>query len=754
MIGWLARHDPGYLALRRAGRAALLLPALFALGEKVLDNAQLATFAAFGTFAMLGLVDFEGRMRDRLQAQAWLGIAGATLLCLGTLASRDAWLAAAGMAIVAFVVLFAGVVSSVLARATTSLLLAFILPVSLPGPASVIPDRLAGWGLAAVAGLIAIRVLWPPPERSPLRAAAIGACKALALRLRADVAPELEQAVARASEAIDSLQRGFLVAPFRPTGLSTPARTLVRLVDELVWLNDIVQAQAVERPGSLDAPTRAVRLAVADVLDRGAELLEAPASGPEALRDALSGLDGALVAMERSVTQELPRRRFAATRDQAAGDEQVAAFIASLEPSFRAQELSFAAAQVGRNIDLTVAAEQRSWAESLLGHQPEGASGPLPTARQRARAHLRPSSVWLHNSLRGAAGLALAVLLANKVGAQHSFWVAFGAFSVLRSNALSTGQFVARSVLGTVVGFAVGAALLAAIGTNHTLLWLLLPLAVFFGVVAPTVISFTAGQAAFTVTLVILFNIIQPAGWRVGLIRIEDVALGCAVSLTVALLFWPRGAGAELRKALGDAYATSSAYLDEVVEYGSLCCTIASPASGAPEAAGLEAAAAYRRLDDVLRTYVAERGPKPVPLAEIANLVTGAAALRLTADAVLELWRGAGDPGVGDRAAARHELAGLSAQIRAWYAGLATTLEDEQAPLEPLALDRQADRRFVEALYRDLLDQDSLAGATAVRLIWTRDHLGAAARLQERIALPVQALAATAGRRGPTEGEE
>jgi hypothetical protein len=59
---------------------------------------------------------------------------------------------------------------------------------------------------------------------------------------------------------------------------------------------------------------------------------------------------------------------------------------------------------------------------------------------------------------------------------------------------------------------------------------------------APAAISFAAGQAGFTLTLVFLFNIIQPAGWRVGLLRVEDIALGCAVSLVVGLLFWPRGA--------------------------------------------------------------------------------------------------------------------------------------------------------------------------------------------------------------------
>src|SRR5258708_25011080 len=92
------------------------------------------------------------------------------------------------MAVVAFTVLFAGVVSSVLAGATTSLLLAFILPVSLPGPASQIPDRVAGWGLAAAVSLVAIALLWPAPERNPVPSGASDACRALGRRPGAEVA--------------------------------------------------------------------------------------------------------------------------------------------------------------------------------------------------------------------------------------------------------------------------------------------------------------------------------------------------------------------------------------------------------------------------------------------------------------------------------------------------------------------------------------------------------------------------------------
>jgi hypothetical protein len=241
-LRWLGQRDRGFAALRRATRAAIIMPAMFALGDKVIGNPQLATFAAFGSFAMLLLVDFGGPMAERLQAQAALAVTGGVFVCLATLASQTAWLAAVAMAVVGFGVIFAGVVSSVLAGATTALLLAFILPVSLAAPASAVPDRLAGWGMAAGAALVATALLWPAPARDRLRGAAAAACRALAARLRAGVAYLLsgmdgqfaldrDHAAAQADQAVEALRSTFLATPYRPTGLSTPDRTTVRLVD-------------------------------------------------------------------------------------------------------------------------------------------------------------------------------------------------------------------------------------------------------------------------------------------------------------------------------------------------------------------------------------------------------------------------------------------------------------------------------------------------------------------------------------------
>src|SRR3954471_422762 len=646
-VAWLRERDPRFSALRRAGRAALVMPAMFALGDVVIGNPAVATFAAFGSFAMLLLVDFPGPMRARLQAQAALAVTGGVFVCVGTLASRSPALAAVAMALVAFGVLFAGVVSSVLAGATTSLLLAFILPVSLPGPVSSIPDRLAGWGLASAASLLAIALLWPAPVREPVRTAAIAGTRAVAHRLRAQVAYALggrgdalaakrDAAIAQADSAVETLHAVFFATPYRPTGLSTAARTLVRLVNELKWLNAIVLQAAPHPHASAPVPqVAAVKTAAAAVLERGADLLDAPQGSPDPLHAALAELRARLSELERGATSKLPAVSMmagGATTERPMGD-----LISALDPAFRAQELSFVVSQIATNIDWAAAAERRSWLQQMLGRQPGGLAGPVSAAHERAGAHVEQHSLWLQNSIRGAIGLGLAVLIANLTGVQHAFWVVLGTLSVLRSNALSTGQNVLRGLLGTVVGFAVGGALVELVGTNTTLLWVLLPPAVLFAGLAPAAISFAAGQAAFTLTLLILFNILAPEGWQIGLVRIEDIAIGGAVSLLVGVLFWPRGAASALRNALAEAYLDSVHYLAATVRYG--------VAGDLPYAEANEAAAAARRLDDTFRGVLAERGEKRLPMADVPGLLSGVVGLRLAGDAVLDLWKADGAAG-------------------------------------------------------------------------------------------------------------
>ena len=591
------------------------------------------------------------------------------------------------------------------------------------------------------------------PARAAGRSAgsAASACRSLAARLHAGVgyllsgmdeqfALDRDHAAAQAGQAVGALRDAFLATPYRPTGLSTPARTTVRLVDELIWLNSIVIQPGLHRDGTNRAALR-VKEAAAAVLDRAADLLDSRGGSSDELGAALTELAAAHAKMQEGVTTGLPSRSLRPASDPAAGGEPVSEFITSLDPTFRAEELSYAVSIVARNVELTAAAERRNWRERWLGRQPEGVPGTLSAARERITSYLEPHSVWLHNSLRGAAGLGLAVLAARLTGVQQAFWVVLGALSVLRSNALNTGQDAVRAMLGTVAGFILGAALLVGIGTNTALLWFLLPLAVFLAGVAPACISFAGGQAAFTLTVVILFSILQSAGWRVGLVRIEDVALGVGVSLVVGVLFWPRGAAAALRQALAEAYADGAGYLADTVRSGMSRGDPGTPAVPAPADDAARAAAASRRLDDAFRTFLAERGTKRLPLADVAGLVTGVAVLRLEADAVLDLWRGDDGQSGGDVAAARQEILGIADRVTGWYDGLATTMITGGELPQPLAHDTAADSRLVRAVRRDLLDNDGKATTTAVRMIWTDDHLDVICRQQEVIISPARATA-------------
>jgi hypothetical protein len=135
---------------KSAARAAIVMPAVFALADKVIGEPQTSLFDAFGSFALLVLV--EGH---RPAADPSGGVPRARVRrsrvhhARNALCSRHAWLAAGAMAVVGFATFFAGVINGYIAAASTGALLTFVLPVTLPAPNSAIPERLEGWGLAA-----------------------------------------------------------------------------------------------------------------------------------------------------------------------------------------------------------------------------------------------------------------------------------------------------------------------------------------------------------------------------------------------------------------------------------------------------------------------------------------------------------------------------------------------------------------------------------------------------------------------------
>ena len=323
-----------------------------------------------------------GRTRDRLRRA----------VALATLASRSAVLAAAVTAVVAFAVLFSGVVSSVLAGATTSLLLAFVLPVSLPGPLASIPDRLAGWGLAGAASLVAISLLWPAPARNRLRAPRRrrlpGACRAPARRDRRTSPAGSAGLEARSCRRGDEPTRPwrhcttFFATPYRPTGLSTAARALVRLVDELRWLNS--DRAAVEPRGAAGRPACRARQAAPPPTcsppAAAARPPPAPATGWATRARAAAGGAARDGAQRSAAAVACPGRCHADDRQPRSPGRRLRA-----RSRFRAQELSFVVGQIAAN------RPRRGRRAAQLARAPAGSpagtSRPLASARERAGAH-------------------------------------------------------------------------------------------------------------------------------------------------------------------------------------------------------------------------------------------------------------------------------------------------------------------------------------------------------------------------------
>lgn len=197
----------------------------------------------------------------------------------------------------------------------------------------------------------------------------------------------------------------------------------------------------------------------------------------------------------------------------------------------------------------------------------EGLSGTATRVVRTIRTHLKPSSTVLQHSLRVGVGLGLAVLLARMLGLSHAFWVVLGTLQVLRTTALGTGRTTIQAIAGNVIGVVIGGLVAVLLGNHQIIMWVLLPFAIFLAAYAATTVGFIASQAAFTINLIIIFNLLSPTGWRVGLVRIEDVAVGAAISLVVGLLLWPRGARREFGRSVAGYYRALSNYLEQAFDH-------------------------------------------------------------------------------------------------------------------------------------------------------------------------------------------
>jgi uncharacterized membrane protein YccC len=573
-------------------------------------------FTIFGSMALLIVADFPGNRAGRAVSYAGLGVIGALLITLGTLVAPIPWLAVLTMFVLGLAVTFAGVLSSAIAAGQRATLLLFVLPACTPtGPVS---ERLLGWFIALAVCVPAALFVLPPRHHDDLRRHAARVCAALAHRL---------EGVASADEvvtAMNALRTNFLGSDFRPVGLTAGSRALVRVVDELSWLVDHVRDDTAATLGVMAKPSVRVLRASAQLLQIARVADRAPARAE--LEEALTELRAVAYGRYRDDIAEI------------LGEADDDAAVRVGQRLLNRRTFGATVAVTGRVIAAAAAADARPVLMRVLGRQLPQTGASVRVLSEAQAVAIIPSgylvtrAVVVRNSLRTGLGLALAVATTHVFPVQHGFWVVLAAMSVLRSSALSTGTKVLRAVIGTVVGFVLGAVLIELIGVDPVVLWTALPIVAFVAAYVPNVFSFAAGQAAFTMLVLIVFNLIVPSGWRVGLIRIEDILVGGAVGVMVSLLLWPRGSGDAVSAAIDVASEVGARYLRTAVSR-----ITHGTSATAVDALSHEALTASRTIDNAVRQYLSESGGPLDGRSPVIRAANRAIRLRSAADLIADI---------------------------------------------------------------------------------------------------------------------
>ncbi len=315
---------------------------------------------------------------------------------------------------------------------------------------------------------------------------------------------------------------------------------------------------------------------------------------------------------------------------------------------------------------------------------------------RRVRANLTLKPVHVHDALRLSTGLALATAAVSVFGLAHGFWVAFATLTVVKSNVRATGRSVEAAIAGTILGGVIAFALIAGLEPTSRAYLVMLPLVIAVAIYANVAVSFLAGQAGFTLVIVVLFNLLGPAGWRIGIVRFEDVLAGPLAGLLIGAVAWPRGASASIAAATADLLEHGAAYLADTA------CAVASPV---PARAGSSrrqrAADAAVRAESPFAQYLAEH-PSPAVAARWARLLSTRTRLWYAGDLIAAAPRGHTGPVAGVIASAE--------RLRDRYARLARSLRDRRAAPEPSATPaEQAEPRSDPQVWLE----DLTAGAVA-----------------------------------------
>jgi hypothetical protein len=392
--------------------------------------------------------------------------------------------------------------------------------------------RVVGWMVAGGVAVLAGWLLWPRSSHVALRGLAASVIRDVAATIATPrQGAQLERA---ARDQLAALRRGFVVAQRRPSGATRRDRALAELATELDRALTFAASAAATNSSAAKSEASTLRSAVVRALQASAALLERSTDTPTSSRWSQPATRTA-----RRWTAGWPSNSAGMTSETVL-DELVTAhplrlmFMMALAIAQNTEVV--AGSTTVMRVDLaTPLAPGQTTTFDAAWHFNVPEHGADRMGREGALFELAQwyPRVCVYDDLRGTNA---AVKFLGLGVIASLFYVMSG-----RIEALAV-PFVGVS------------------GRVPWLWWVVLPLLVVLAAYTPAAVNFVVGQVAFSVLVVVLFNILAPTDWQIGLVRVEDAALGVGISAIVGLLLWPRGAGVSFAR-LADLYDAAASSL-------------------------------------------------------------------------------------------------------------------------------------------------------------------------------------------------
>lgn len=515
-------------SVARGIRIAVTLPTTMAILNH-LGYGQAAFLASFALISLLVIADFSGPRRERFWSIiAVTGIGSVTLIAGGLLSDYAVIKVVAALVLGVSVTLIAAI-RGFLGKATIPILLPFFIATTSVSTIGQLPQMLAGWLIGGAIAAVAAIALWPFFPRAVITEAVTDAIDAEADAVAAywELSPtDPHQAWNRVDSSISRVHELYLGQRSRPGSAYRRERFLLRLIEEVRRFRVSLRLALRRLPFESSPADRSLAATTAASLHQAAQSLR----DEKADLDSFAGLEQARVGHLISTEQILKTA-------YAEGDSQRVTDVAT--SSFRPRAISLQA--LGLTRDVAGAASLKDLPPvQVRGRSLPNVVAPV-TPERMLRAQLAWHAPWMRNAVRFGLALAVATAVVQLVGLNRGYWVVLGTVSVLRIDFGGTQRVAIQVLIGQVLGFGAGMALIAVAGQESSLFaWVLLPvLAAVQGYVAGNA-PIAVQQISFTMLLINLV-LVTTAADGIPLLRLEDVLIGAVVALLASALVFPRG---------------------------------------------------------------------------------------------------------------------------------------------------------------------------------------------------------------------